>query len=354
MKPIELIRNIAQSLPDYELSLPSEAPETISVITDIKISCGLEISRQDDKPKAGEQFNVFKPNTLKSAVKRSKTKGAKSPLKIVQSIAPEWLQTPALEGRKTLVSGIIAFQKETEKVVDRVDSTVCSSCSGRGSITRARTERPSITCTACGGSGGRAVTPYVNSPGTTGHGMPTTVFRACSRCVGGTTTGPPVTKTETHTCGKCNGNGKLEKKFYKNKTFYKVFRVSTSLEIQGKEKASKSIARLRKHSPSPKTTLGELAKISPPAALKTIEKNSKLRLSFIIIVPFSKCEVLRKGRNIGTLYCVPEDGSAFAVADSQFFDRGSKSKPPKFQSFGMMSLRTNLFPTILRRYSWKR
>lgn len=335
MNKIEILKEIAQSLDGYDFLPPTDAPETITVQGEIIIQCQVEQSRQDEKPSQGTNFTFFKPKALTDALKRRKTEAAKAPHKLVQSLAPDWLKKPALNGKKTSRTDILAFRKDSEKVVDRIETISCRSCRGNGSVQVTRTESTSVPCLSCGGAGSRSVTTQIYSPGTTDHGAPRTELRACSLCGGsGNASGPSKTVTETQTCGRCQGSGGVQKTIHKQKTFYETFRVTTALVLVGKERSSKTIQNMRKHTGSQKVSLTGLLKICPSPVISVTEKKAKIRLSTKITLPISARTVTRNKKVVGTVYTIPEDGSVLSISSTAFFDPGMKQKTRQISRLG--------------------
>ncbi|MRU15739.1 hypothetical protein FDP25_09900 [Roseovarius sp. A21] len=329
---VGVLHRMAKSFEDCTLDAPRPYDQDVRISGTITLDADLKIDRLEAQPATGERFSLFKPKALKSALKAARSRVQSQPKQVVEDMAPEWLDHPVLSAKASQASPVLAYKKKIEKVVDRVETSTCGSCKGKGSRVVTRNEPTSTPCHACGGSGGRMVTTYVNSPGTTAHGTPTSEYRMCGHCGGsGKWSGPSRTVTETVTCNTCSGKGEISKTYYKKQTVFLAYQVETKAKLVCTPRMSRQLSALAKRT-GQDLPFDVMLKASPDAKLDLRTGNRKLSLKWTATVPFCTHSVAYRGKEAGKIVTLPENGQQIAIADDYVFDRGLKSLMPTIKS----------------------
>ena len=327
MSSIEHVREIAASLGNFEFDAGTDLIEVIKVSSVIRIGNKITSERQEEEPDRGKLFTLLKPAALKDAFKEAQHISAVTPQQVVSEYADEWLANPVLKGSVSRRSDILAYRPASEKVVDRVEVNQCAKCRGACKVVETRQEPVYYPCPG-GCSGGVVYSQgYVNAPGTTAHGQPTTESRMCGHCGGkGKVYSHSRNVQQTHSCRDCRGKGEVEKTYYRRNTFYWAYRVETSISVKGREITSNILKTLRRVTKSEDLSLERLRATASAMDIAKVAAPSKISLDFELTISLRRYLVSSAEGEVGQVFVIPGLADPLVAADRAFLDKPLKAR----------------------------
>lgn len=328
MTIIECIRIALESLGPYVLEPGTECHEELKGSARITIKNEFYVDTQDAEPDTGTKIGLFKPAPLKRDLADAKRRASSAAAEVLEEIAPTWLKAPPLDETRSDYGKIHGYKIVNERVVDRVDIQKCTSCGAKGFTRISRNVPKTVKCSSCGGLGYRTVSGYINSPGTTAHGTPTTRNEPCYSCRGtGEVNSGTETINETIRCRECGGKGQFEHTSYKNQTRYKVHRVRTQLKSKGREKVTRQLKRLLARAGTSALDRDSLLTQSSDSEVTVRSKRSTVLIDYRVPVPLTPLEVRTEtGRKVGVIYQIPMGDKIFRTTEKFFLDKALKKK----------------------------
>jgi len=328
MNTLDQIRAVISSLGDYTLGESFEKREELRGSASITIKNSIEEGTQDDEPSTGKTFVLFQPSALKATLRERETKAKTDAIAMVQSVAPDWLKGASLAGELTQSTEILGYKSKIERIVERVDRTVCRPCTGTGVIRSTRNVTNYQNCMSCSGRGSITVTGFMNRPGTTAHGAPTSETRTCMHCGGSgkISTGTRAVQQATK-CNQCGGAGKFEKEVFQDKRRFKTYRVCTRVAISGKEKRTKLLNRLALHTETPFLRRENLFTANTECSINVRPKRRAVTIDYRIEVPLVAHEVRSDtGRKTGMIYESDAGIGSVILAEKPFLEKALRKK----------------------------